>query len=152
MHVEWLAHVAPAEAVAEVAAAARGVVAATDRLDDAAIRARLAGASWGAIGAAAGITRQAAHLRWYNRTLPILIVDLDAGSAPIVERFMPGARVRRTDSGRTGTVDPDAVSPEVREVREEHPDLVPVRYDRDDAALTSQQVLVELRDETSEQP
>lgn len=165
VHGEWLAHVAPAEAVTEVAAAAHDVAAATERLDDAAIRARLAGASWAAIGAAAGITRQAAHLRWYNRTLPVLVADLDAEEGPILEvhtledfgpevraelarGFAPGTRVLRTDNGRRGTVAPDAIT---AAMRGEHPDMVPVQYDHDDASLTSPHVLVELRDEPEAQ-
>ncbi|WP_175010195.1 hypothetical protein [Cellulosimicrobium sp. TH-20] len=154
VHDEWLAHVAPAEAVAGVAAAARDVAAATDRLDDAAIGARRLGASWGAIGAAAGITRQAARLRWAKRADPILDVHTieDFGPevrAELAREFAPGTRVLRTDNGRKGTVAPDAVA---ARMRGEHPDMVPLQYDHDDASLTSPHVLVELRAETGERP
>ncbi|MFJ2521374.1 hypothetical protein ACIOWF_20595 [Cellulosimicrobium cellulans] len=67
----------------------------------------------------------------------------------VVTEFMAGTRVRRTDNGRTGTVDPDAVP---AELREQHSDMVPVQYDHDDAWLTNPHVLVALRAETSEQP
>lgn len=74
---------------------------------------------------------------------------VDADQAPAVTNLVPGTRVRRTDNGRTGTVDPDAVA---ADVRREHPDMVPVQYDHDDAALTSRRLLVDLRDETGERP
>lgn len=63
---------------------------------------------------------------------------VDADQAPAVTNLVPGTRVRRTDNGRTGTIDPDAVA---ADVRHEHPDMVPVQYDHDDAALTSPRVL-----------
>ncbi len=72
-----------------------------------------------------------------------------ADQAPAVEDLASGTRVRRTDNGRTGTVDPGAVA---ADVRAEHPDMIPVQYDHDDASLTSPHVLVELRDETNERP
>lgn len=40
------------------------VRAATQRLEDAVLAARSAGATWAQIGDAAGVTRQAAHERW----------------------------------------------------------------------------------------
>lgn len=67
VHAEWYSHVRPSEAVGEVAEAASAVATATERLDEAVLGAREAGASWAAIGGAAGITRQAAHLRWAAR-------------------------------------------------------------------------------------
>lgn len=154
VHDEWMAHVAPAEAVARVAAAARDVAAATERLDDAALIARRLGAPWGAIGAAAGITRQAAHLRWAKRADPILDVHTTEDFGPevlaeIARGFAPGTRVLRTDNGRRGTVAPAAIA---AWVRDEHPDMVPVQYDHDDASLTSPRVLAELRNEPGERP
>lgn len=67
VHDEWLTHVAPAAAMADLAAAARDVAAAAERLDEAALNARRLGAAWGAIGSATAMTRQAAHLRWAKR-------------------------------------------------------------------------------------
>ncbi len=40
------------------------------RLDDAVAAARAAGATWGLIGEAAGMTRQAAHERWGHLSRP----------------------------------------------------------------------------------
>ncbi len=74
---------------------------------------------------------------------------VDADQGPAVTNLVPGTRVRRTDNGRTGTIDPDAVA---ADVRHEHPDMVPVQYDHDDASLTSPRLLVDLRDETGERP
>lgn len=47
-----------------VVAARRSVLQAQDRLDAAVAAARIAGASWAAIGEATGMTRQSAHERW----------------------------------------------------------------------------------------
>ncbi|MFI2705874.1 hypothetical protein [Cellulosimicrobium composti] len=52
--------------------------------------------------------------------------------------FAPGTRVRRTDNGRTGTVDYTAVE---TDLLVEYPDMVPVAYDGDDAWLTAASVL-----------
>ncbi len=64
IHAEWKAHIAPDVATTAVATAARTAANAARELDDAVVAARLAGASWDAIGRAAGITRQSAHERW----------------------------------------------------------------------------------------
>lgn len=69
LHDEWRDHVASFDAdpvVADITAAAREVEAARRRLDTAVAAARTAGASWEAIGTAAGITRQSAHERWHR--------------------------------------------------------------------------------------
>lgn len=50
----------------------------------------------------------------------------------------PGARVRHTGKGITGSVDPDAVS---AGLASEYPDLVPVQWDHNDAWLVSPRVL-----------
>jgi hypothetical protein len=60
---EWQAHL-PSPALAEVKAAAVAARKAGSALDDAVRRARQDGATWEAIGNAAGMTRQAAHGRW----------------------------------------------------------------------------------------
>lgn len=64
VHAEWKAHIAPDVATGAVVAAACTAADAARRLDEAAVAARLAGASWDAIGRAAGIARQSAHERW----------------------------------------------------------------------------------------
>jgi hypothetical protein len=64
IHQEWMAHIAPAEAVLGVEAAAREHQQAGARLDKTVAAARAAGASWADIGKAAGISRQSAHERW----------------------------------------------------------------------------------------
>lgn len=61
---EWRAHVAPADAIQQVRKAVGAAAAAQQQLQQAVVAAKLAGASWGAIGAAAGTSRQAAHERW----------------------------------------------------------------------------------------
>lgn len=66
---EWKAHL-PSPAVADVKTAAAAARKADDALDDAVRRARLDGASWAAVGDAAGMTRQAAHERWSKRWQP----------------------------------------------------------------------------------
>lgn len=52
--------------------------------------------------------------------------------------FTPGTKVRRTDNGRTGTVDYTAVE---TDSLAEYPDMVPVAWDGDDAWLTAAHVL-----------
>lgn len=65
--LSWRAeHTLSLEAIAEVAAATAAAHAAADRLDDAVGFARQTGASWAAIGEAAGISRQSAHARWHR--------------------------------------------------------------------------------------
>lgn len=51
-------------ALAAVLGAATEVRSATQRLEDAVLAARAAGASWAQIGEASGMSRQAAHERW----------------------------------------------------------------------------------------
>lgn len=60
---EWSAHLEP-ETLTAVRRQAQEVAAAQARLTDAVRAARADGRSWADIGAAAGITRQAAHERW----------------------------------------------------------------------------------------
>lgn len=57
-------------AVQSVAAAMDQVRERQRRLDDAVAVARAAGATWGEIGAAAGMTRQSAHERWGHLVRP----------------------------------------------------------------------------------
>ena len=64
---EWLAHVAPDEALSNVRAASEAVRGAEQQLERAVVSARLAGASWAALGDAAGMSRQSAHERWSAR-------------------------------------------------------------------------------------
>lgn len=64
MHDEWRRHIQPFAITAGVADAARSYQAARLALDAAVRQARADGASWGDIGAAAGISRQSAHERW----------------------------------------------------------------------------------------
>lgn len=64
---EWLAHVAPDEALSGVREAVGAVRAAEQQLERAVASARLAGASWAAVGEAAAMTRQSAHERWAGR-------------------------------------------------------------------------------------
>lgn len=67
IHDEWLAHVAPVEATAGVAAAAREYAQAGRRLEKSVAAARTSGATWAEIGKAVGITRQTAHERWSSK-------------------------------------------------------------------------------------
>lgn len=57
-------HVFATDALGEIEAASGALTAAKSRLDVAVLLARGAGASWEAVGRAAGMTRQAAHGRW----------------------------------------------------------------------------------------
>jgi hypothetical protein len=61
---DWEVHIAPHQRVRPVELAAEEVAKAQEALTDAVRTARAEGASWAAIGAAAGITRQSAHTRW----------------------------------------------------------------------------------------
>ncbi|WP_280232273.1 hypothetical protein [Nocardia cyriacigeorgica] len=61
---EWQAHIAPMRGTADVEDAAAEVVEAQRRLNEAVVAARAQGASWEAIGRAAGMSRQSAHERW----------------------------------------------------------------------------------------
>ena len=67
---EWKAHL-PSPVIGAVKAAAAAARKADDALDDAVRLARLDGASWAAIGDAAGMTRQSAHERWGKRWQPV---------------------------------------------------------------------------------
>jgi hypothetical protein len=71
---EWRGHLPPPELVAVAAAAGAARTAAAD-LDDAVRRAHASGASWAAIGAAAGMSRQAANERWGKHRLPAATGD-----------------------------------------------------------------------------
>ncbi|MGO4591029.1 hypothetical protein [Paenarthrobacter sp. 2TAF44] len=64
---EWLAHIAPSEAILGVEAAAKEHRQAGHRLDKTVAASNAAGASWADIGRAAGISRQAAHERWADK-------------------------------------------------------------------------------------
>lgn len=61
---EWEAHIAPLRGTADVRYAAAEVAEAEARLTAAVAAARKQGATWEAIGRAAGMTRQSAHERW----------------------------------------------------------------------------------------
>lgn len=63
-HAEWRRHLQPLDAATEVSRAAKAVAEHQQRLEAAVLEARRLGLSWEKIGAAAGITRQAAHERW----------------------------------------------------------------------------------------
>ncbi|NWL12313.1 hypothetical protein DM793_13615 [Paenarthrobacter nitroguajacolicus] len=67
VHEEWLAHIAPSEAILGIEAAAREHRQAGHRLDKTVAAAKAAGASWADIGRAAGISRQAAHEHWADK-------------------------------------------------------------------------------------
>ncbi|HEY3561806.1 MAG TPA: hypothetical protein VGL05_30280 [Kribbella sp.] len=68
LHDQWVRHLGPAFAeLVDVRAAAAAVELARDGLNAAVAAARAAGASWEAVGDAAGITRQSAHERWGTR-------------------------------------------------------------------------------------
>lgn len=71
---EWRGHLPPPELAAVTAAADAARKAAAD-LDDAVRRAHASGASWAAIGAAAGMSRQAANERWGKRWQPVVTGD-----------------------------------------------------------------------------
>ncbi|MBF6301652.1 hypothetical protein IU459_29540 [Nocardia amamiensis] len=60
----WEQHIAPFRGTYPVELAAAEVTAAQARLTEAVRQARADGASWDAIGKAAGMSRQAAHERW----------------------------------------------------------------------------------------
>ncbi|MEV6071846.1 hypothetical protein AB0L82_35355 [Nocardia sp. NPDC052001] len=66
-HAEWLRHIAPFRGLSAVEDAAEAVSAAQAELTHAVNQAREHGASWDAIGRAAGMTRQSAHERWARR-------------------------------------------------------------------------------------
>ena len=63
-HAEWRRHLQPHDAAAAVGRAAEAVAEHQRQLEAAVIDARRLGLSWEKIGAAVGITRQAAHERW----------------------------------------------------------------------------------------
>jgi hypothetical protein len=67
---EWRAHAAPVMLVAAVGLAAGEYARAGERLTAAVAEARAAGSTWAEIGAAVGITRQAAQERWKNARYP----------------------------------------------------------------------------------
>jgi hypothetical protein len=67
---EWRVHL-PSPAIGDVKAAAAAARKADAALDDAVRLARLDGATWAAIGAAAAMTRQAANERWGKRWQPV---------------------------------------------------------------------------------
>lgn len=67
-HAEWRRHLEPQEASAAVSRAAEAVAVHQRHLEEAVLEARRLGLSWERIGAAAGISRQAAHERWGRLT------------------------------------------------------------------------------------
>ncbi|MEU6584364.1 hypothetical protein [Nocardia sp. NPDC046763] len=64
----WEEHIAPTLGTYPVELAANEVAEAQTRLTEAVLAARAQGASWDAIGKAAGMTRQSAHERWSRLT------------------------------------------------------------------------------------
>lgn len=97
IRAEWRAHL-PSPAIADVKAAAAAARKADDALDDAVRRARLDGASWAAVGDAAGMTRQAAWERWGKRWQPVTPEDRRRLSELRVSE-MTDAEVRRLAGG-----------------------------------------------------
>jgi hypothetical protein len=75
---EWRAHAVPVTLVADVRAAARGYARAGERLTASVAAAKAAGATWADIGAAVGITRQAAHERWKDNEETAGVQKMDA--------------------------------------------------------------------------
>lgn len=67
LHAEWRRHLQPHDAAAEVRRAAAAVAEHQQHLETAVVAARRQGLSWEKIGAAAGVSRQAAHERWGRR-------------------------------------------------------------------------------------
>lgn len=63
-YAEWTRHLAEAVPTLAVHDAAERAATARDELNRAVALARAAGASWAAIGAAAGMSKQSAHERW----------------------------------------------------------------------------------------
>ena len=64
---QWQAHVAPEDLAVEASRAHREYVRAGQALDQAVAAMRAAGASWGDVGRATGMTRQSANERWAKR-------------------------------------------------------------------------------------
>ncbi|MFJ9371358.1 hypothetical protein ACIRRA_44125 [Nocardia sp. NPDC101769] len=62
--VDWEQHIAPTPGTYAVELTATAAAQAQARLTEAVREARAQGASWDAIGKAAGMTRQSAHERW----------------------------------------------------------------------------------------
>lgn len=75
----WLAHMEPLRTVSRIRKAADELAAARQNLDRAVLEARLQDppASWGAIGRAAGMSRQAARDRWGSITDEVLPIEFD---------------------------------------------------------------------------
>ncbi|MBF5083747.1 hypothetical protein [Quadrisphaera sp. INWT6] len=67
IYPQWEAHVAPLDLAAAVSRAHREHVRAGQVLDEAVAAMRAAGASWGDVGRATGMTRQSANERWARR-------------------------------------------------------------------------------------
>lgn len=75
---EWRAHALPVTLVADVRVAAREYARAGERLTASVAAAKVEGATWADIGAAAGISRQAAHERWKDSTVIARAKDEEA--------------------------------------------------------------------------
>lgn len=67
--VWWNEHVSDVDAAAAIGAALAAIRAGEEQLDEAVIRARRNRLSWAKIGAAAGMSAQAAHERWAKREM-----------------------------------------------------------------------------------
>lgn len=90
----WHVHIDPLEVVGRVARAADELATARQNLDLAVLEARLQDppASWGAIGRAAGMSRQAARDRWGSITDEVLPIEFDTRRSIAAE-----ARLHRRD-------------------------------------------------------
>ncbi|OBB95860.1 hypothetical protein [Mycolicibacterium peregrinum] len=101
--VWWNDHINAIDAAAGIAAALAAVRAGETQLDEAVVRARQNRLSWAKIGAAAGMSGQAAHERWSKRCDPTPDITYYAKLAANRTRQNPSGIVRRihTSSGPT---------------------------------------------------
>lgn len=89
MRREWVEHVRPLAATGPVRAASAAYEQAGQRLTDAVIEAREAGATWADIGRAAGISRQSAHERWQSAVEKVVASHPGAEPRPLGYQLCP---------------------------------------------------------------